>query len=175
MAKKPSKVRRAKASPARGEARRPVPKAKKSARPAAKRIARPAPRPAARRPAAPPPSPVRELAKRIVDLTVAGNDEAAFALYADNVESVEMNMPPSTGIEAIKRKFAMWRGMVSQSSWTARNVWVDGNAIIIEWEGVVTLAASGKVVTMREVAIHEVQNGKIVRERFYYDPAVLQP
>jgi hypothetical protein len=28
---------------------------------------------------------------------------------------------------------------------------------------------------MREVAIHEVQNGKIIRERFYYDRTPFQP
>jgi ketosteroid isomerase-like protein len=132
-------------------------------------------RAAAPAPATVGPDPVRELAKRIVDLTVTGDDEAAFALYADTIESVEPGAPPAMGIEAIKQKFAMWRGMVSDSSWNARHVWVFGNTIIIEWEAHVTLAATGKRAALREVAIHEVQNGKIVRERFYYDRSALMP
>jgi ketosteroid isomerase-like protein len=120
-------------------------------------------------------NPVRELAQRLAELTVNHEDEKAFAFYADNVESSEAGMPAVVGIDAIKQKFAMWRGMVSDSTWRARNVWVDGSAIIIEWAGRITFAATGKQVNFNEVAIHEVENGKIVRERFYYDPSVMQP
>lgn len=163
--------------------------AKKAARPAVTKVAKkPAARKAAKKaapakklaakaaapPAAPQVDPVRELAKKIVDLTLSGNDDAAFSLYADDVESVEMGMPPMKGIEAIRQKFAMWHGMVTDSKWTARNVWVDGNTIIIEWVGTVTRAADNKVVDLAEIAVHEIENGKIVRERFYYDPASLR-
>jgi len=127
------------------------------------------------RAAAPAPNPVRALAQRIVDLTLTHDDAGSLALYADNVVSTEMGMPPATGIDAIKQKFAMWRGMVSDSTWEARNVWVEGNTIIIEWAGRVTFASTSKQAPFDEIAIHEVANGKIVRERFYYDRSVLQP
>jgi len=117
---------------------------------------------------------LRDVAQRIVDLTIANDDEATLALYADNVESKEANNPPSVGIDAIKEKFAMWRGMVSDAAFTPRSVSVDGKTIVIEWEGRVTLASSGRVAEMNEVAVHEIADGKIVRERFYYDPSVLQ-
>jgi len=119
-------------------------------------------------------SKLRELAQRIVDLTVANDDDASLALYGDSVESQEANNPPSVGLEAIKQKFAMWRGMVSDAAFTPRSVIADGNTIVIEWRGRVTLAASGRVAEMNEVAVHEIAGGKIVKERFYYDPAVLQ-
>jgi len=117
---------------------------------------------------------MRALAQRIVDLTLANDDEGSLALYADNIESREANTPASVGIDAIKQKFAMWRGMTSSASFTPRSVVAEGNTIVIEWEGRVTLAASGRVAEMNEVAVHEIANGKIVKERFYYDPAVLQ-
>jgi ketosteroid isomerase-like protein len=117
---------------------------------------------------------LRDVAQRIVDLTIANDDEATLALYADNVESQEANNPPSVGIDAIKEKFAMWRGMVSDAAFTPRSVTVDGKTIVIEWEGRVTLASSGRVAEMNEVAVHEIADGKIVRERYYYDPSVLQ-
>lgn len=138
-------------------------------RPATAKVARPK-----RSAAAPVRNRVRELAQRIVDLTIHHDDEGAFALYAPTVESVEPGQPPLVGIEAIKQKFAGWRAMAPQSTWRARSVSVDGNIIVIEWEGDVTFA-TGKQATLSEAAIHEVENGKIVRERFYYDRSVLQP
>ena len=179
MAKKKAKAGRSKKQAARrakvtvSARRKTTPKAKArrvaAKKPAARRVAAPRPSPKAAAP-----NPVRQLAARIVGLTVSGNDEASLALYGDNVESVEMSTPPSIGIDAIKQKFAGWRSMITDSRWKARNAWVDGNAIIVEWEGTVTLAATGKVVELKEIAVHEVENGKIVRERFYYNPGVLQ-
>jgi len=120
------------------------------------------------------PDPIRALAQRIIDLTIGEDDEGSLALYADDVESTEARNPPLIGMEAIRQKFKMWRGMVSESAWQARHLAVEGNTIFIEWSGRVTMAATGKQVEFNEVAVHEIQNGKIVRERFYYDPSVLQ-
>jgi ketosteroid isomerase-like protein len=117
---------------------------------------------------------MRDLAKRIIDITLSNDDDAAFALYSDGIESAEMGMPPSVGIEAIRQKFVMWRSMVNNAVFQPRRVWVDGNSIIIEWDGRVTLAADGRTVDLPEIAIHEIENGKIARERFYYDPAALR-
>lgn len=118
---------------------------------------------------------VKALAKRIVAMTTANDDEAAFEIYADDVESIEMNMPAMSGLDAIRAKFEGWRNMVSNPKFTAENVWIDGNTIIIEWTGDVTITATGKQAQLREIAVHEIENGKIARERYYYDPAVLQP
>ncbi|MBI1816286.1 MAG: nuclear transport factor 2 family protein [Deltaproteobacteria bacterium] len=175
MAKKPKKAPRAKAK----AGKRPAAKKVAARRVIRKKVAKPAARkPAAKAAAAPKPAapnPLRGLAQRIVELTLSQNDEASFALYSDSIESVEPGQPPAVGIEAIRQKFAMWRGMISDSSWRARSVWVDGSTIIIEWAGRVTFAATGKQAELNEVAIHEIANGKIVRERFYYDRGALQP
>jgi ketosteroid isomerase-like protein len=177
MAKKPKKAPRAKAK----AGKRPAAKKVATRRMIRKTVAKPAQRKPATKAAAAPtarpatPNPLRALAQRIVELTLSHNDEASFTLYSDFVESAEPGQPPAVGIEAIRKKFAMWRGMVSDSSWRVRNVWVDGNTIIIEWTGRVTFAATGKQADLNEVAIHEIANGKIVRERFYYDRSALQP
>src|SRR5262249_35477924 len=144
-------------------------KAPKKAAPRAK-AARPA---AARRPPAPRPDPARELARKIIDVTVAEDDEAAFALYAPDVESAEPGQPPVRGLGAIRQKYAGWRQMTSSARFEPRRVCADGNTVMIEWIGTVTLAGSGKTVALHEVAIHEIENGKIVRETYYYDPSVL--
>lgn len=115
----------------------------------------------------------RALAQRIIDVTLTDRDEEILALYADDIESSEAGQPPQVGLAALRAKYAGWRAMTSATAFEPRRVAVDGNVIVIEWLGRVTLAASGRQVDMQEVAVHEVRNGKIVREAFYYNPAVL--
>lgn len=170
----------------RGKALKPTKKT------AAKRVAKktPAPKPKAKRAAAAPKAKarvvtrtltvdhnaaLRALAQRIVDVTVANDDEAMLALYAHDVESREAANPPMVGLAALREKFAAWRAMVSDAAFLPRSVVADGHTVVVEWSGRVTLAATGRVVELNEVAIHEIEHGKIVRERFYYDPALLQP
>ncbi len=118
---------------------------------------------------------LRALAQRIVDATLADDDAAMLALYAEEVESREAGQPPLVGREAIRGKFAAWREMVSDAVFQPRSVLVDGHTIAIEWTGRVTLAGSGRIAELTEIAVHEIANGRIVRERFYYDPAALAP
>ena len=159
-------------------------KAKSAARARAKAPAK------ARRPVAAPPKVVtktvtktvevdrnrslRDLARRVVDLTIANDEPGMLALYADGVESKEATAEPSVGLDAIKAKFKMWQSMVSDAVFTPISVVADGNTIVIEWSGRVTLAGSGRRAQLDEVAVHEIRNGKIVKERFFYDPSVLQ-
>lgn len=149
--------------------------AKGGKRGAAKAAARPARKPAkkSRRTATPASDGIRALARRIVDVTLANDDEATLALYANDIESIEQGQPPMYGLESIRQKFAGWRNMVTEVRFDPRRVCVDGNTIVIEWVGNVTLAASGKKARLHEVAIHEIRNGKIVREAFFYDPSTL--
>ena len=117
---------------------------------------------------------VRALAQRIIEVTLANDDEATLALYAPDVESVEQGQPPTRGIDAIRQKFAGWRSMVQEARFEPRRVCVDGNTIVIEWMGDVKLAPDGRKAHLHEVAIHEIENGKIVREAFFYDPSALR-
>jgi len=149
---------------------RAVKPAKSKARPARAARTRPATR-ARTESKSPAADGVRALARRIVETTLSNDDEGAFALYADNVESIEPGQPPMRGIDAIRQKFAGWRTMVSSAHFDPRRVCVDGKTIVIEWVGDCTLAATGKQVRLHEVAIHEVRDGKIKRELFFYDPA----
>jgi ketosteroid isomerase-like protein len=117
---------------------------------------------------------LRAFARRIVDVTRSNDDDATLALYAADVESTEQGQPPMRGIDSIRQKFAGWRSMVSDSHFEPRRVCVDGNTIVIEWVGDVTLNASGKRAQLHEVAIHEIRDGKIVREAYFYDPGTLR-
>ncbi len=117
---------------------------------------------------------IRDFAQRVIDLTIANDEPGMLALYAPDVESKEATAPASVGLDAIKEKFKMWQSMVTDAVFTPVSVVADGNTIVIEWSGRVTLAGSGRRAELDEVAVHEIRNGKIVKERFFYDPSVLQ-
>jgi len=153
--------------------RRPAKPLRRTARPkaAVKRGAKPARRTAAKGAGESPA--MRALARRIIEGTLANDDEAMLALYASNVESSEAGQPAEVGLDALRAKFAGWRSLTSDTAFEPRRVCVDGNVIMIEWIGRVTLAATGRHAELREVAVHEIENGKIVREAFYYNPAAL--
>lgn len=157
----------------RATARRATAKPKVSAKRAGKAKARTKTGPSRPARKTDPATAMRALAQRIVDVTLSDDDEAILGLYAADVESSEAGNPPDVGIEALRAKYVGWRNMTSATAFEPRSVVVDGNVIVIEWLGRVTLAASGRQVDMREVAIHEIRNGRIVREAFYYNPAVL--
>jgi ketosteroid isomerase-like protein len=118
---------------------------------------------------------LRRVARSIVTSTAVMDERRMLSLYADSVESEEVtqNQHPSYGIESIKQKNINWEKRVSDARWHARNLWCDGQTVIIEWEAQLTMRG-GKKVLHREIAIHEVRAGKIVRERYYYDPTPLR-
>jgi ketosteroid isomerase-like protein len=116
---------------------------------------------------------LRRIARSIVTATSVSDDKRMLSLYADSVESEEAGQLPTYGIEAIKQKTEQWNKMVSDSKWHARNLWADGQTVIIEWEAQLTLRPGNRKTLFREIAVHEVRNGKIVRERYYYDPSIL--
>lgn len=169
---KKAKAARPKATRAKAASKKP---SRVKARAPKRSVAKAARRPPARKAGATAADPIRMLARRIVDVTKANDDEAAFALYASDVESLEPGQPPMRGLDAIRQKYAGWRNMVSEAHFEPRRVCVDGNTVVIEWSGDVTLAGSGHRARMHEVAIHEIRNGKIVREAYFYDPAALAP
>lgn len=116
---------------------------------------------------------LRRIARSIVTATSVADEKRMLSLYADSVESEEAGQLPTYGIEAIKQKSEQWGKMVSDARWHARNLWADGQTVIIEWEAQLTLRPGNRKALFREIAVHEVRNGKIVRERYYYDPSIL--
>jgi len=136
-----------------------------------KRASAAAARPAGK--AADPNAAMRALARHIVDVSLSNDDEAILALYADDIESSEAGQPAQVGIDALRAKFAGWHSLTTDNVFEPRRVVVDGNVIVIEWVGRVTLAASGRQAELHEVAVHEIRNGKIAREAFFYNPAAL--
>ncbi len=115
------------------------------------------------------------IARRIVRATVRDPSNIRFEdLYAEDCRSQEPVGEPVVGLQAIREKGASWEARVESQSWTARNVFTRPGTIAIEWNGKVTMK-DGRTIDFHEVAIHEIKGGKIVAERYIYDPAQLAP
>jgi ketosteroid isomerase-like protein len=96
------------------------------------------------------------------------------ALYTDDCTSEEASGQVARGIAGLEEKLEGWEQMQSGTSWKPRNVWLGRNTVCIEWDATVNLR-DGRTVSLREVGVHEIKNGKIQNERFYYNPAALAP
>ena len=171
MSARRSKSRKA----ARRPAARKASRSKGSRRPrAAKRAARPkaAARDRAAKPAAG--SALLALARRIVRATQDPAGLTLRDLYAEGAVSREATGDVATGIAELEAKLARWESMQAHTDWTPRNVFTDGDSICIEWDATVRMR-DGRIVPLSEVAIHQVRDGRIVAERFYYNPQALAP
>ena len=113
------------------------------------------------------------LARKIVRAT----SQPTFSLreyYSEDCVSEEATGDVSRGIAGLEEKMLRWEQMQTGTRWKARNVWCKGNTICIEWDAAVTLR-DGRTVALREIGVHEIKNGKIAVERFYYNPMALAP
>ena len=92
-------------------------------------------------------------------------------LYADNVESTEpMNNDgkPVVGKEAVIAKNNDWyASVVEVHSAIIGDPIVTGNFFACTMEMDVTYKTNGRL-TMNEIAVYEVKDGKIVKDQFFY-------
>ncbi len=146
--------------------------AKKSTR--AKAVGRKAAGAAGKRATKPTPS-VESVARKIVRVTKNLSQLKLADLYSESCSSIEPGPgEPVVGLEALDQKLASWMSSVEQQTWKPRNVWIKGNTIAIQWDAELKFK-DGRSVAFEEVAVREVRGGKIVAERYYYDPSVLAP
>jgi ketosteroid isomerase-like protein len=118
-------------------------------------------------------STLEALARRIVRATSLPTFPL-HELYAEGCVSEEATGDVARGIAGLEEKLARWEQMQAGTRWEARNVWCKGNTICIEWDAAVQLR-DGRTVQLREIGVHEIENGKIAAERFYYNPMQLAP
>ena len=98
-------------------------------------------------------------------------------IYAENAESVEAVVPPGRDVRIAKGRGAI---KAKREDWLAthdiRKLEADGpyihppNQFGVRFEVEVTQKATGRQMTLREVAVYSVEEGKIVREEFFMLP-----
>ena len=116
------------------------------------------------------------LAKKIVRLSQGPSFGAAEIreLYNPDAVSTEGNGQSVTGYAGLEQKMKGWEQMAASMVSKPRNVWTGKSTICIEWDSTVT-TRDGRTVKLQETAVHEIKNGKIQSERYYYNPAALAP
>jgi len=98
-------------------------------------------------------------------------------LYSENAESVEAVVPPGRELRIAKGRIAI---QAKREVWAAahkiQKLVADGpyvhppNRFAVRFEVQVTQKETGRQMTLREIAMYTVEEGKIVREEFFMLP-----
>ena len=98
-------------------------------------------------------------------------------VYAEQAQSVEAVVPPgrefriAKGRGAIRAKREDWAATHDIHKLEADGPYVHPpNRFGVRYEAEVTQKASGRQMTLREIAIYTVEEGKIIREEFFMMP-----
>lgn len=115
-----------------------------------------------------------EIAKKYFAFVKEHQNEKCLAeLFANDAVSVEAGGPPgmdrtSKGIEAIAAKGKWWMDNHTIHKAEVFGPYPHDNRFAVRFLYDVTNKPSGKRMTMDEVGLFTVENGKIVREEFFY-------
>jgi ketosteroid isomerase-like protein len=118
-----------------------------------------------------------EIAKRYVALCKEGRNEVCLTeLFAKDAVSVEAGTPPgmdrtSTGLDAIRAKGKWWVENHTVHKAEVSGPYPHDDRFAVRFVYDVTNKPSGKRMTMDEVGLFTVTNGKIVKEEFFYSMA----
>lgn len=99
------------------------------------------------------------------------------AAYAENAHSVEAVTPPTRdvritkGRDAIKAKREDWLALYELHKLDADGPYLHPpNRFAVRFEADVTQKTTGKRMTLCEIAVYSVEDGKIDREEFFIEP-----
>jgi ketosteroid isomerase-like protein len=118
----------------------------------------------------------KEIGVKLVGFCKEGKNEAAIReLYADDVVSVEAGAPPQgeremRGKEAVLGKTQWWTDNHEVHGGTVEGPFPHGDdRFAVRFQYDVTFKPASRRMTMDEVAVYTVEDGKITREEFFYD------
>ena len=117
----------------------------------------------------------RERVIQLTKLASEGKAEEAYrTFYVPDVLMQENSDPPRTSVQAsIDRQTQATAGL-TVNEFAPRNIVVEGDHAVIEWVLDFT-TPDGSHLHAEEIAIQTWKDGKIVQERFYYDPKQFIP
>ncbi len=117
-----------------------------------------------------------EIGKRLVELCREGkNVECVNTFYAKDVVSIEAAPPPNggdrvtKGIDAVRGKNEMWAEIHEVHSAGVQGPYPHGeDRFAVRFDYDVTNRPTGQRMQMDEVGLFTVEDGKIVKEEFFY-------
>ena len=120
------------------------------------------------------PASIDAVAQELVTLCRAGrNLDAIATLYSPKIVSVEPvgtdTMPAEmSGLEAIRRKNEWWLDSFEVHSTEVHGPFLGDRQFAVRYDFDTTLKATGERSRMSEMALYTVEDGRIVREQFFY-------
>lgn len=114
---------------------------------------------------------VLELGNQLKAFILAGDPEGAFdALYHEDVVTVEPSgeNPEGHGLAVCRQKKEWFDQTMEVHGATVEGPFPNGNQVALYLSYDVTEKASGMRFNMNEVGLYTFEDGKIVREVFYY-------
>jgi ketosteroid isomerase-like protein len=115
-----------------------------------------------------------EIGQKLVELCNKNKaHEVVETLYSQDIATIEASSQPGQpaeqhGIKAVLAKGTWWEENHTVHSSSAEGPYPHGNRFIVKFTFDITNKPSNKRFTMSEMALYTVQNGKIVREEFFY-------
>ncbi len=119
--------------------------------------------------------PTRDMVQRFIGMVEAGRFvEALQAFYADEASMQENSEAPRRGLPAlIAHEPKVLAANLLVRALPVDVCLVDGDQVVIRWVFEFT-RRDGRAVRLDELAWQRWRDGRIVQERFYYDPAQLR-
>jgi len=117
---------------------------------------------------------VKEISNRYVALCKEGKyGECLDELFAKDAVSVEAWVPPgndpvASGIAAIRAKGEWWVNNHEVHSGEVFGPYPNGDRFMVRFVFDITNKPANRRMTMDEIGLFTVENGKIVREEFFY-------
>jgi len=115
---------------------------------------------------------VKDIADDLVALCKAGKfDESGEKYWADDVVSVEAmtgDMARVAGKAAVRGKGEWWTANHEVHGFEITGPFVNGDQFVVGFKMDITPKATGERVTLDEVGLYTIKDGKIAEERFFY-------
>nr|WP_299171110.1 SnoaL-like domain-containing protein [uncultured Allomuricauda sp.] len=117
----------------------------------------------------------QEVADKLVSLCREGKHQEAYGLYAQDAWSFEMPGVPNEktqGIDNILKGYEQWASSIEEMhGGSVGDAVVAGNHFTVPMVSDVTFKGMGRC-KMEELCVYEVENGKIKKAQFFYDPSM---
>ncbi|ESW92115.1 ketosteroid isomerase [Mesorhizobium sp. LSJC269B00] len=115
---------------------------------------------------------IADVAKDFTEMLQQGDHLGAGEKYnADDIVSLEAMEGPmaiARGKEALRQKGEWWQANHEVHGGSVEGPYVNGDQFAVRFKFDITPKATGERVTMDEVGLYTVKNGKITEQRFYY-------
>jgi ketosteroid isomerase-like protein len=115
---------------------------------------------------------IADVAKDFTEMLQQGDHLGAGEKYnADDIVSLEAMEGPmaiARGKEALRQKGEWWQENHEVHGGSVEGPYVNGDQFAVRFKFDITPKATGERVTMDEVGLYTVKDGKITEERFYY-------